>query len=78
MKKTYSKSLNSLQSIMASHNFQPYNMRFLEELIEDDSDRRIDLCELMTNEIIAESSFIDRFCFIDKQTESTSTVIGPK
>ena len=43
-------------------------MQILQELCDDDPDRRIEFCEIMTAKIIAEPRLIKNICFSDECT----------
>ena len=46
----------SVRRVLKMHKFHPYKMKILQELGDDDPDRRIQFCELMTEEIRREPS----------------------
>lgn len=47
-------SRESVRKVLRLHKFHRYEMQILQELGEDDTDRRIHFCEVMTDIIIAE------------------------
>lgn len=64
---------NSVHRVMKSLKFHPYKIHLLQELNEDDPDRRIEFCETMMNIINDNALFLQRIVFSD---ESTFTLHG--
>lgn len=61
-------SHESVRKVLKHHKFFPYKMKILQELGDDDPDRRIEFCEFMTNLINAEPGTIKNICFSDECT----------
>lgn len=62
-------------SVGSTHNilkkklkFHPYKIKLVHELLEDDSDRRLQFCELMMAQIDADGNFLNRILFSDEAT----------
>lgn len=56
----------SVRRVLTMHKFHPYKMKILQELGDYDPDRRIQFCELMTEEIRREPSLTKNICFSDE------------
>lgn len=59
---------STVHKILQKHNFHPYKVHLVQELSEDDFDRRIQFCELMTEKIIVDKKILRRICFSDECT----------
>lgn len=58
-------SVGSMHNILKKK-FHPYKVRLLQELIEDDPDRRLEFCETMMIRIEANRKFLFRIVFSDE------------
>lgn len=61
-------SYGSIQKVLKLNKFFPYKMSIVQELGEDDYDRRIQFCETMMEKIQIEPSLIKNICFSDEST----------
>lgn len=61
-------SYSSVRKVTKLHKFHPYKMKTLQELGEDDFDRRLQFCEIMTEKIIVNPNLIKNICFSDECT----------
>ncbi|RZC32365.1 hypothetical protein BDFB_007820, partial [Asbolus verrucosus] len=61
-------SRGSIQKIMKREKYHPYKIHLLQELSEDDFDRRIEFCETMMHRINQDGNFINRVLFSDEST----------
>lgn len=59
---------SSIQRILKKHSFHPYKMHITQELAEDDFDRRLEFCELMTERIAEREHLLENICFSDEST----------
>ncbi|EFN84727.1 hypothetical protein EAI_08473, partial [Harpegnathos saltator] len=53
----------SVCNILKRHKFHPYKMYYMQELVHDDCDRRMEFCELIE---ARENDFVNNNVFIDK------------
>ena len=60
-------SRTSVQRILKKYKFHPYKIRLVQELNEDDFDRRLQFCEIMTQRAI-DGNFLFNVCFSDECT----------
>lgn len=58
----------SVRKVLKMHKFRPYKMVILQELTDDDPDRRIEFCEIMTHKITTEPQLVKNICFSDECT----------
>lgn len=61
-------STNSVGRILKLHKFHPYKIKLVQELVEDDFDRRIQFCENIMEINIRDPTFVRRICFSDEAT----------
>ncbi|XP_050511562.1 uncharacterized protein LOC126887788 isoform X2 [Diabrotica virgifera virgifera] len=61
-------SHESVRKVLKLHNFHPYKTQILQELGDDDPDRRIEFCELMTERIRVEPRWLKNICSTDECT----------
>lgn len=61
-------SRTSVQRILKKHKFHPYKIRLLQELNEDDFDRRLEFCEIMSERAANNNNFLFNVCFSDEST----------
>lgn len=61
-------SRESVRKVLKLHKFHPYKTQILQELGDDDPDRRIEFCELMTERIRVEPRLLKNICFSDECT----------
>ncbi|KAJ8936739.1 hypothetical protein NQ318_016110 [Aromia moschata] len=66
--RTYDVSATTVKRVLHKQKFHPYKMQYLQCLTEDDPDRRIEFCELMTNRIDNNPSYLAHVCFSDEST----------
>lgn len=64
-------SIGSVHKILKAHKFHPYKIKLVQELNDDDPDRRLQFCEIMLNEIrLHGDGYLQRVCFSDECTFS--------
>ncbi|KAJ8948893.1 hypothetical protein NQ318_005515 [Aromia moschata] len=61
-------SHGSVRNLSKHHKFHPYKLQIIQELGDDDPDRRIQFCEIMTHRIFAQPLLIKNICFSDECT----------
>lgn len=61
-------SREAIRITLKHHKMHPYKLQILHELTEDDPDRRIEFCELMTDRIAAQPELLKNICFSDECT----------
>lgn len=61
-------SRSSVQTILHKQKYHPYKIQLVQELLEDDFDRRLEFCERITNEIEMNEHFLDFVVFSDEAT----------
>lgn len=61
-------SATTVKKFLKRNKFHPYKMKILHQLIEDDPDRRIEFCEVMTQTIARNPSYLRNICFSDECT----------
>lgn len=61
-------SVGSIHKTLKLNKFFPYKIQILQQLSEDDYDRRIEFCETMTQMIQADRNFVKNVCFSDEST----------
>lgn len=59
---------SSLQRILKQHKYHPYKIHLVQELNEDDPDRRIQFCEEMSERSLNNPNFLYSTCFSDECT----------
>ncbi|EFN73065.1 hypothetical protein EAG_00196, partial [Camponotus floridanus] len=59
-------SRTSIRRILKHHKFHPYKIKLLQELNEDDFDRRLQFCEVMSERITNNPNFLFNICFSDE------------
>lgn len=61
-------SHEAVRRVLKLHKFHPYKMQILQELREDDPDRRIQFCEDMTEMLRVTPQLLKNICFSDECT----------
>lgn len=61
-------SVGSVCNIIKKYNFHPYKVSLLQELSEDDYDRRIEFCETIMQKVDAVPDFTSKIVFSDEAT----------
>ena len=61
-------SRTSVQRILKKYKFHPYKIRLVQELNEDDFDRRVQFCEIMSERAMQNENFLFNVCFSDECT----------
>lgn len=61
-------STTTVKKYLKKHKFHPYKLIILHELQEDDPDRRIQFCEVMSERIIHNPAYTKTICFSDECT----------
>lgn len=56
----------SIQRILKKHKFHPYKIRLVQELNEDDFDRRLEFCETMSARVNQDPHLLFNICFSDE------------
>ena len=56
----------SVRKVLKKHKFYSYKMKILQELGDDDPDRRIQFCEMLTEKIQRQPSLTKNICFRDE------------
>lgn len=59
-------SQRTVGRILKAHKFHPYKIKLVQELNEDDFDRRLQFCELMSERAIQDLNFLFNICFSDE------------
>lgn len=59
-------SRTSIQRILKTHKFHPYKISLTQELNEDDGDRRLQFCEVVSERAIENPHFLFNICFSDE------------
>lgn len=59
-------SVSSVRKVTKIHKFHPYKLQILHELHEDDSDRRLQFCEQMSQMITNNKISVKNICFSDE------------
>ncbi|XP_032670957.1 uncharacterized protein LOC116844012 isoform X1 [Odontomachus brunneus] len=69
LKQQHDISVGSTHNILTKNlRFHPYKIKLVHELLEDDSDRRLQFCELMMAQIDADGNLLNRILFSDEAT----------
>lgn len=66
-------SHSSILRVLNKNTFKPYKIHLLQELSEDDYDRRLEFAEIMMDKIATDGNFVNNICFSD---EATFTLCG--
>ncbi|KAJ8922531.1 hypothetical protein NQ315_007561 [Exocentrus adspersus] len=61
-------SRTSFQRILKKYKFHPYKIQLVQELNEDDFDRRLQFCEIVSERAINNENFLFNVCFSDECT----------
>jgi len=61
---------SSLRRLMRKLNLKPYHPRLLHGLLEDDPDWRLQLCEIIRNQISDERDLLDKIIWPDEAYSS--------
>jgi hypothetical protein len=61
-------SVGSVHKVLRLNKFHPYKMQPIHELTEDDFDRRIEFCEIITDKINRNEISVKNICFSDECT----------
>lgn len=59
-------STSSVWRILKKHNFHPYKVKLVQELNEDDYDRRLQFCEIMSTNLTNNVNLLYNICFSDE------------
>lgn len=59
-------SRTSIRRILKKHKFHPYKIHLVHQLNEDDYDRRLEFCEIMSERIINNPDLVFNICFSDE------------
>lgn len=59
-------SRTSIRRILKAHKFHPYKIHLVQELNEDDFDRRLEFCEIVSERIINNPNWLFNICFSDE------------
>ncbi|XP_066157702.1 uncharacterized protein [Euwallacea fornicatus] len=69
-------SATSICRILKSHKFHPYKIKLVQELNEDDFDRRLHFCELISQRATENHNFIFNICFSDEASFSLNGIVN--
>lgn len=71
-------SRSSVFRILHKHKFHPYKIKLVQELHEDDSDRRrrLEFCEVMSRSLIDTPNLLYNICFSDECTFSLNGLVN--
>ena len=58
----------SIERILDAHKFYPYKIHLVQELSEDDFDRRMEFCDIMMRKFDENQNFFNRIVFSDEAT----------
>lgn len=61
-------SRTSVQRVLKKYKFHPYKIQLLQELNDDDFDRRLQFCEIVTERANHNANFLFNICFSDECT----------
>ncbi|XP_066149124.1 uncharacterized protein [Euwallacea fornicatus] len=61
-------SRTTVQKILKHNKWNPYKIHLLQELNEDDNDRRLQFCEIMSEKMINNPDYLFNVCFSDECT----------
>lgn len=61
-------SRSSVHRILKTHKFHPFKMTLVQELNEDDPDRRLQFCELLSEHLVNNINLLYNICFSDECT----------
>jgi len=56
----------TVQRILKHNKWHPYKIQLLQELTEDDNDRRLQFCEIMSEIVINDPNYLFNVCFSDE------------
>lgn len=65
---TYGVARSTVQKYLKKNKFHPYKLKHVHELNEDDPDRRVQFCELMTDRLNINEDLVSHICFSDECT----------
>lgn len=66
----------SIQRILKKHHFHPYKIQLVQELNEDDFDRRLQFCEIISERVANNNNFLFNVCFSDECTFFLNGVVN--
>lgn len=61
-------SRSSVHRILKAHKFHPYKFKLVHELNEDDPDRRLEFCEIFSEQLNGNANLLYNTCFSDEST----------
>jgi len=61
-------SATSVRRILKKHHYHPYKIHLVQELSEDDYDRKIEFCDTMMTRLADNHQFFNWICFSDEAT----------
>jgi hypothetical protein len=61
-------SRTTVSRILHRHKFHPYKIKMIHELNEDDFDRRMEYCEILSERVIETPNLLYKICFSDECT----------
>jgi len=61
-------SATSVRRILKKHHYHPYKIHLVQELSEDDYDRRVEFCDTMMTRLADNHQFFNWICFSDEAT----------
>lgn len=61
-------SARTVQRLLKKNKFHPYKLQILHELVEEDPDRRLEYCEIMSERIVQNPHYLKTICFSDECT----------
>lgn len=64
----YGVDRKSVTKILKTHGYHPYKIRLVQELSEDDYDRRVEFCDEMMRRCDEDNQFFNWICFSDEAT----------
>lgn len=56
----------SIQGILKTHHFHPYKIKLVHEINEDDEDRRLQFCEIISERALNNPNYVFNICFSDE------------
>lgn len=65
-------SQSSVRRILKGNKFKPFKVKLVQELSEDDYDRRVEFCDVMMSKLDAEPELLNRILFSDEATFMTN------
>lgn len=69
-------SSSTVYRILHKHKYHPYKIKLVQELYEDDFDRRLEFCELLSQRLTDNPHLLHNLCFSDECTFSVNGLVN--